>query len=298
MNGGVNVTNSSSMINKFMNSTFVQYVKELVEIYLNKRVSRCAAELSYFLTLSIFPTLICVHAIIVYLAPEISVPDVDLNGLIPKETLKTISDYLSYVADNEDSNLLTAGLIGMATSSAAAFRSLHNTMADIQGKSRFRGVFSVIFSFVFSILFLVTIYFALIVMATGDWLINILISAFPAIGGLRIWSMVKFPILFVIFILIIYGMYRITAPRETKRGFIPGAVFAAFALVLVSALFSTFISLSTRYPLVYGSLASIIIFMLWMYICGQILIMCNAFNVVRRRRLQEKIIVIDNSDDE
>ena len=64
-----------------------------------------------------------------------------------------------------------------------------------------------------------------------------------------------------------------------------GAVAAAILIVLVSVLFSWFISMSSRYPLIYGSLASIVIFMLWMYICGQILIMGNALNVVRRHRI-------------
>ena len=60
-------------------------------------------------------------------------------------------------------------------------------------------------------------------------------------------------------------------------------------LVLVSMLFSYFVGLSSRYPLIYGSLASIIIFMIWMYFCGQILIMGNALNVVLRRKKQLKI---------
>ena len=77
--------------------------------------------------------------------------------------------------------------------------------------------------------------------------------------------------------LIIYGLYRITAARDLRDGFFPGAISATLVLVLFSALFSWFISISTRYPLIYGSLASIIIFMLWLYFCGQVLIMCTVF---------------------
>lgn len=291
------VISSTKQKSKFMDSVLVQYVKDLIDIYLNKRVSRCAAELSYILTLSMFPTLICTHALLSYLAPTITIPTVELRGIIPEETLSAVNDYLSYVSANNDSNLLTAGIIGMATTSAAAFRSLHNTMADIQGKSRFRGVFSIIFSFGFSLLFLVAIYFAIIVMATGDWLVRIITTAYPTLGDLRFWSLLRFPLMFLIFILIIYGLYRLTAPREVKGGFFPGAIGAAFAIVLVSALFSLFIGMSTRYPLVYGSLASIIIYMLWIYICGQILIMCNAYNVVRRRYLNENAIEIVETED-
>ena len=176
----------------------------------------------------------------------------------------------------------------MATTSAAAFRSIHSVMGDIQGVSRFRGLFALLFSFVFSLVFMAAIYFGIIVMVTGDWLIGFIGRVFPMLAGLAIWNVLKFPLMLVIFVFIIYGLYRITAPANIRGTYFQGAATAAIILVLVSVLFSWFISMSTRYPLIYGSLASIIIFMLWIYICGQILIMGNALNVVLRRHKPQK----------
>lgn len=266
-------------------SRFVIYAEELFEIYMNNHVARSAAELSYYLTLSIFPTLICVHAILAQFAPGLTLTLSAFKGLVPAETLNTIADYLSYVSTHSNNALLTAGIIGMATTSAASFRSIHSIMGDIQGVSRFRGVFAIFFSFVFSIAFLAAIYFGAIVMVAGNWLIKLAYEAFPAVAGLELWSLLRFPLMFVIFVLIIYGIYRITAPRDVHEKIFAGAFAATVILVLVSILFSWFISMSTKYPLIYGSLASIIIFMLWIYICGQILIMGNALNVVLRRNM-------------
>ncbi|MFB0919846.1 MAG: YihY/virulence factor BrkB family protein, partial [Oscillospiraceae bacterium] len=257
-------------------------IKELVDIYVNNRVSRSAAELSYFMTLSIFPTLICVHAMLVWFLPGINVTIDALEGIIPSETLDIISDYLQYVTTHNNNALLTAGIVGMATTSAAAFRSIHAIMGDIQGAARFRGVFALLFSFVFSIIFMAAIYFSIIVMITGNWIFNYIGDIFPIVAGLQVWNLLKFPLMLVIFVLIIYGLYRITAPVDIHRTLFPGAMTASAILVLVSVLFSWFISMFTKYPLIYGSLASIIIFMLWIYICGQILIMGNALNVVIR----------------
>jgi len=269
---------------------FIVYVRELIEIYVKNHVSRSAAELSYFLTLSVFPTLICLHAMLVKFLPGISLTMDELNGLIPSETLEIITDYLRYVSTHSSRALITAGVIGMATTSAAAFRSIHSIMGEIQGVSRFRGLFALVFSFVFSLLFMAAIYFAVIVMATGDWLISFIGRVFPTLAGLALWSVLKFPLMLIIFVLIIYGLYRITAPSDIRGTFFQGAVSAAVILVLVSVVFSWFISMSTRYPLIYGSLASIIIFMLWIYFCGQILIMGNALNVVLRRHKPPKKI--------
>ena len=269
-------------------SRLLVYIEELIEIYVNNRVSRSAAELSYFITLSVFPTLICVHAMLAKFLPGITVTIDELNGLIPSETLNIISDYLQYVTLHSTKALLTAGIIGMATTSAAAFRSIHAIMGDIQGESRFRGIFALLFSFVFSLLFLAAVYFAVIAMITGNWLFGYIGNVFPVIAGLQIWNLLKYPLMLVIFMLIIYGLYRITVPADIHDTLMPGAAVASFILVLISVLFSWFISMFTKYPLIYGSLASIIVFMLWMYICGQVLIMGNAYNVVLRRHKLDK----------
>ena len=52
------------------------------------------------------------------------------------------------------------------------------------------------------------------------------------------------------------------------------------ALAAASVLFSYFIGLSAKYSLVYGSLASVMILLVWLYLCGHILILGNVFNYV------------------
>ena len=79
-------------------------------------------------------------------------------------------------------------------------------------------------------------------------------------------------------------IYRLTArtPRH-KRMVLPGSLLAAVALVAATSLFSSFIGVSSRYATVYGSLASVIILMVWLFLCSNILIMGNIFNFVRAR---------------
>lgn len=267
----------------------VSFVTGMIDIYVGKRVSRSAAELSYFLTLSVFPMLMVLHAMVVQFMPGLSLTLDEFEGLIPSSAVSVISDYLGYVRlQSNNSAALTAGVIGMCTTSAAAFRSLHNIMGDIQGQSRFHGVFKLLFSFLFSLLFLLVIYFAILVMVTGNWLMNILTSAIPLFSSVAVWQLLKYPVLFLMLTLIIWGIYRLTAPKELKKNMFAGALASAVILVVVSVVFSEFISLSSKYPLIYGTLASIIIFMLWIYICGNIVIMGNALNLVLRKRREAK----------
>ncbi len=251
------------------------FIKDLIRIYLGKRVSRSAAELSYFLTLSVFPTLMCVYALVSEFIPTSGIIEDVLRGIVPMETIRTIEDYLLYVSVYSGRQMLTAGAILMATSSAAAFRALHNIMADIQGAPRYHGFRSVIASFAFSLVFLAAMYFTVVVILTGEWFLRILDEYVPVAWD---WSWLRFVLLFAILLLILLGVYHLTSPRGKKSALLPGAVLAAAAMVAVGVAFSAMVSMSVRYSLVYGSLASLIILMLWLYIFGNILIMGNAVN--------------------
>ena len=50
----------------------------------------------------------------------------------------------------------------------------------------------------------------------------------------------------------------------------------------MSWVFSVFIAVSARYPLVYGSLASLVLLMFWLFLCCQIIFLGAALNVAVR----------------
>lgn len=59
---------------------------------------------------------------------------------------------------------------------------------------------------------------------------------------------------------------------------------AALAIVAASVLFSWFIGMSSRYALVYGSLASLIILLVWLYLCGNLLLLGTVVGRVLENR--------------
>ena len=252
----------------------------MVEIFLHTHVPRSAAALSYYLTISVFPFLICMSAILGSLNIEELAVFTFLEDIVPTEAFSTVTGFLGYVGGNRTQLLFTIGLIAMLTSSSAAFRSFIGIMGEIQGSMRFSGIWRGILSFIFSIGFLAAIYISGLVILSGEWLMQLLDTYFEIGDMLAIWTWTRFVLLFLILFGIIYGVYIISAPKETKRTHrLPGAFAAAFVLVAASMIYSRMISASIKYALVYGSLASFIIMMVWLYTCAIILIMGNVFNV-------------------
>ena len=262
--------------------------RNLVEMYAHFHVSRAAAALSYFLTLTVFPLMICLYTMLRRYITDIDDIVRFLQGIVPAETLDTLSDYMVYVTSHSGRGLFIAAIAVMLTSSSAAFRGLHTVFAEMQGKGRYHGIIFFIFSFIFSIVFLVIMYFAAIVIITGDWFLKFVGSYFPILNVSLAWKWLRFVLLFAVLLLVLSGIYGLSAPKGTEKHLLLGAFAASAALVTISVLFSWFIGMSTRYSLIYGSLASIIILMFWLYICAIIIIMGNALNIVVRKMPSKK----------
>lgn len=256
-------------------------LRRMLDIYIKQRVTRSAAAMSYYFTISIFPILICVYAVL----SSLNISNESLyriwEEIIPQDVLKIIIGFLRYVGVNRSTFMIIVGIAVTLTSSSSAFGSLMKIMADIQGRSRFSGFLGMIYSFVISIGLLAVIYVSGLVIVSGEWLLSYLEKSLGFTELFEIWQWVRFAILFLLLLVIIFLIYQVTAPKEIKKvRRLPGAVIASIFLVAASVVFSRLIGLATNYPIVYGSLASFIILMFWIYICSTILIMGNVYNFV------------------
>ena len=276
---------------KLLEARPVRFLREVAELYFSCHVSRSAAELAYFLILTFFPILICINAFVGLLELNIQTVIDQLSPVFPQEILGVLGEYVKYITTNQSGALLAAGLGGTLFSASAAFRALMNIMEDIYGRKSYSGLGRVAASVVFSLLFLLTIYLSLAVLITGDWLFRAaeeLLHLEPASLPWD-WQWFRFLLLFLLVLLFVMLVYRMSAPRSRPRPpVLAGALLAAAALVAASALFSWFIGLTSRYSLVYGSLASVIILLVWLYLCGKILILGNVFSCVWYRHRKER----------
>ena len=278
---------------KLLNRSGVQFALEIADIYFSRRVARSAAELAYFLVLSFFPILICVNSFIVLLDLDLRPMVESLAPILPREALGILSDYLTYITDNQSGALLGAGIVMTLFASSAAFRALMNIMDDIYERKSYKGAWQVVASMAFSVLFLVTIYLSMVVLLTGDWLFQLMEERLMP-DRMSIpwdWRWIRFVVLFCLVLLFVLLVYRLSAPRgRPQPPILAGGFIAAVSLVAASAIFSGFIGMSSRYSMVYGSLTSVIILLVWLYLCGNILILGNIFNCVWYRRRRARYI--------
>lgn len=266
----------------------VAFVSDVVGMYFSCRVSRAAAELAYFLVLTFFPILICVSAFVSKLDLEMSTLLEEASYVLPQEVFSIFRDYLGYIDTHQSDAMLVAGVLMSAVFASAAVRGLMNVMHEIYGRATFQGVHQLVASFVFSILLLATIYLSITVVVTGNWffrLIGELLNLVDLVALVDTWQWCKYLLLIALVFFFILLLYRFASPLEKPRPpVIPGSLVAAVALTIASMIFSSFMENSTKYSLVYGSLTSMIILLVWLYLCGNILIVGSLINCAIYRR--------------
>lgn len=264
----------------------VLFVRDMVQTYGRLGVSRAAASLAYFLILTLFPLLVCVNFFIGLLELDPEAVFSALDPLLPRESLSIILEYLTYVSgipQSQSTPLLLASLFTILLSASAGLRTLLKTMDELYQVRHVSSLRRVVVSVALSLLFLLTIYLSIVVIFTGDWFFQVLEERLPPplaeLIPLRLlshlWGWLRYLLLFFCVLLLVLAVYRMGTPpplRREKKVLRLTALLSAGALVACSVLFSWFIGMSSRYSLVYGSLASLIILLVWLYFCGNILL--------------------------
>ena len=264
----------------------VLFVRDMVQTYGRLGVSRAAASLAYFLILTPFPLLVCVNFFIGLLELDPEAVFSALDPLLPRESLSIILEYLTYVSgipQSQSTPLLLASLFTILLSASAGLRTLLKTMDELYQIRHVSSLRRVAVSVILSLLFLLTIYLSIVVIFTGDWFFQVLEERLPPplaeLIPLRLlsqlWGWLRYLLLFFCVLLLVLAVYRMGTPpplRREKKVLRLTALLSAGALVACSVLFSWFIGMSSRYSLVYGSLASLIILLVWLYFCGNILL--------------------------
>lgn len=269
-------------LKKLWTSPVVSFIREALMLYFSRRIPQAAACLAYFMLLSMFPVLICVSLVLGLVNIDIGSLVVQLQSVLPAEALDVLKGYLYYISFHRSPALFVAGVAAGWFSSAAAYRTITRVIIDVYddvSQSMVRGMVS---SILFPFALLITVDLSVIVVVTGQRTLQSLAERLPFFHrmlGLLTWS--RYVLLFAICFLFILAVLNLAAPRGTPRfPVLLSSLFSALALVVSSAVFSWFIGMSSNYSLVYGSLVSLIVLLIWLYLCGQILFLGVVFTSV------------------
>jgi len=103
-----------------------------------------------------------------------------------------------------------------------------------------------------------------------------------------VWNIAKWPVMAAIFILMVDVLYY-TTPNVKLRGFkwvTPGALVAIVVWAIASALFAFYVSNFSSYDKTYGTLAGLVVLLLWFWITNLAILFGHQMNAERERSVE------------
>lgn len=258
-------------------------------------LSDWAATLTYYGLLALFPALIALVSIV---------------GLVadPESTTDTLTDIVNEVGPSTAAETF-AGPIEQVTQSrsTAGFALIAGTLVALWSASSYLGAFIRASNVIYEtregrpfwklrplqVVMTLVILVLLAVMALGVVLTGPIVSAVAEPIGVSdtavsIWNIAKWGLIALLFVLMI-GLLYYASPNVKQRGLkwiTPGGIFALVAWLVASGAFALYVSQFGSYNKTYGSLAGVVVVLVWMWITNLAILFGHELNAERERDVQ------------
>ncbi|MEV8535510.1 YihY/virulence factor BrkB family protein [Streptomyces sp. NPDC051211] len=253
-----------------------------------------AAALTYYGVLALFPALLVLVSLL-GIAGESATKEVldNLQRLTPGSARDVISNAVQQLQGNAGVGSLLAivGLIVAIWSASgyiAAFIRASNAVYDMPEGRPVWKVLPLRLALTVTLMIL-AVASALIVVFTG----GLARQAGAALGlgdtAMTVWSIAKWPVL-VLLVTIMIALLYWAAPNTKGRGFkwvTPGSFLALVIWMIASAGFAFYVANFASYNKTYGTLAGVIIFLVWLWITNLAILLGLEFDaeLVRQRAI-------------
>jgi membrane protein len=256
-------------------------------------VTDWAAALTYYGVLAIFPALIALVSILGLVGHSATGPLLaNLGKLAPGSVHQILRSAITNLQHSRGAAgvLFFVGLGGAIWSASgyiAAFMRASNAIYDIDEGRPFFITIPVRLAVTIVMLVLLVIS-ALAVVLTGSLAGQI--GKILGVGGtaVTIWDIAKWPVLLLI-VSFMFSILYWAAPNVRHPGFrwlSPGGVFAVAVWVIASGAFAFYVANFSSYNKTYGALASVVIFLVWLWISNIAVLLGAEWNAEIERARQ------------
>ncbi|MBF6468192.1 YihY/virulence factor BrkB family protein [Nocardia beijingensis] len=266
-------------------SSLLAVVKRAGKEFQRDNLTDLAAALTYYAVLSIVPGLIVLVALLGLLGPNAADELVDQAQRIAPGSS---ADFVRTLVDQAQANKQGAGwgaILGLAVALwsasgyVAAFMRASNVVYGI-GEGRPIWKTTPIRLGVTIVAVILLVVSAAIVVASGP--VARQLGDLLGLGAttVTIWNIVKWPVLFVL-VSVLLAILFWASPNARQGGIkwiSPGGVIAVFIWVVISVLFSVYIANFSSYDKTYGSLAGVVIFLVWLWLTNIALLLGTEIN--------------------
>ncbi|WP_238649412.1 YihY/virulence factor BrkB family protein [Paenibacillus piscarius] len=264
-----------------------RFIKQLWVKINTDDVQGIAAQLTYYLILSLFPFLIFIMTLIGYANISLEKYIHQLEQVMPAEAITIIEEILQDVSAGRSQTLLSFGML------ATLWAASKGINAIIKGLNRAYEIDeSRVFWKIRGIALLATLTIGLVVLLSilllvlGTWLkTQVFLLVDLPYGFQKLWDLLQYLIPLLVMFIVFTLLYWIAPSRRLLlREVMPGALFSTIGWITTSILFSVYVNQFSDFSKTYGSLGGVTVLLLWLYISSFIILAGGEINAVLLNR--------------
>ena len=255
---------------------FGRLAGDMIRRYYVHDVARDSASLTYYLLFAIFPLLIFVSTLLGVLELDITSITAVLAPILPSDVVDIIRTYLEYVAANQSRQLLWFSLVFSIWFPMRSTGCLMHSLRKAFGRSAPENILlGQLRTLLFTIWMIFVIGLTLALVVVGRRALYFLSGFLPLSETfISVWGYLRFIILGLVMAISLGILYQLAlGQRRPLREVLPGVGSSLAAWLLLSMAFSYYVENMARYAQLYGSIATIVVVLLWLYMSGQVLIL-------------------------
>jgi len=247
-----------------------QFGRALYDKTIENEILPLATQLTYRLIFSLFPFLIFLISLVGFFEIDADFLLSEVSRLLPLQIAHIVNEVIHDVVDTRNPSIMSTSLLLYLYTTANGFRAVSRGINKAYAQEDTRHVVKRWLRYILLVLALaLAIVTSLLLIIFGDAIHYALTANFSIDGGFLsalsgvLGVLVSMTIMLATVILI----YRLsTARRQPIIALLPGATITIVVWALSSSAFNFWVNNFSRYSLIYGSIASIFITMLWLNI--------------------------------
>lgn len=260
---------------------FLRGVYLMVRRYLRHNVAIQSAALAFYLLFMLFPFLIFISALLGLLQLDVAAILRALGEFLPEAVVDFVDVYLTYVGANPSPQLLVFGLFFSIYFPMRATNSLMRSVRTAYHLGPPRGPVShMLKTLLYTVMLIVTIALSLTLLTVSDRILAYAVANFhlPAFVA-ELWAKLRFPTAAVVGYFALFFLYALAQDsRQPWRNIWPGTLAALAAWMCLSWLYAWYVEHIAHYSLLYGSIGTVIVLLIWLNMSAMTLIMGAEFN--------------------
>ena len=242
-----------------------------------------AAQSCFYIILSIFPCLLVFMSLFKFLPLSADALIAILDSVVPYQLRSFIETIILDMYNNSSLTITSITAIATIWAGGRGFISIMQGLNTIYSTPRKRNwLVQRIISTIYTFALLVLIIVSLVLLVFGNQLVNLTKKFLPQItatlASILNSKIILFPCFMIIIFLLIYCFIPTRKSSIAKE--FPGAAFAAFGWYFFSYFYSLYIDYSPNFSYMYGSLTSLILALVWIYVCMIILFLGAEINTL------------------